>query len=51
MTSAEDVARYIVAALDLPHWPNEFLLAAERMKIDDIVAAAEVVSGLSALGF
>uniref|UniRef100_A0A093V9R0 Isoflavone reductase like n=1 Tax=Talaromyces marneffei PM1 TaxID=1077442 RepID=A0A093V9R0_TALMA len=45
MTSAEDVARYVVAALDLPHWPNEFLLAAERMTIDDIVAAAEVVSG------
>lgn len=47
MTSAEDVGRYIVAALDLPQWPNEFFLAAERMKIDDIVAAAELVSGLS----
>lgn len=41
MTSAEDVARYVVAALDLPTWPDEFLLAAERMKLDDIVTAVE----------
>lgn len=45
MTSAEDVARYVVAAFDLPHWPNEFLFAAERMKIEDIVAAAEWMAG------
>ena len=46
MTSAEDVARYVVAALDIPYWPNQFLLASERMKVDDIVAAAEVICGL-----
>jgi NmrA-like family len=45
MTSAEDVARYVVAALDLPHWPNEFFMAAERIKIEDIVAIAEVMCG------
>lgn len=42
MTSAEDVARYVVAALDLHTWPDEFLLAAERMKVDDIVTAIEL---------
>lgn len=46
MTSAEDVARYIVAALDLPHWPNELLVKAERLKVEDIVAIAEVMCGM-----
>lgn len=45
MTSAEDVARYVVAALDLPDWPDEFFVAAERMKVEDIVSLAEVMCG------
>ncbi|OKL61193.1 hypothetical protein UA08_03157 [Talaromyces atroroseus] len=45
MMSAEDVARYVVAALDLPSWPNEFFMAAERIKVDDIVSIAEVMYG------
>ncbi|KAH8699251.1 hypothetical protein BGW36DRAFT_449438 [Talaromyces proteolyticus] len=46
MTSAEDVARYVVAALDLPDWPREFFLPAERMKVGDIVTMAELACGV-----
>ncbi|KAN0083238.1 hypothetical protein V8E54_002326 [Elaphomyces granulatus] len=45
MTSAEDVARFVVAALDLPYWPTEFRMAGERMALGDIVKIAEIMSG------
>lgn len=47
LTSAHDVARFIVAALDLPSWPREFRLRGERMSVRDIVAVAEAVQGTS----
>ncbi|EXJ83208.1 hypothetical protein A1O1_06827 [Capronia coronata CBS 617.96] len=45
MTSAQDVARFVVAALDLPSWPREFRLRGERMSVRDVVAVAEGISG------
>lgn len=47
LTSAEDIACCLVALLDFPHWPNEILVAAERLKIEDIVSMAEIVTGES----
>ena len=46
MTSARDVARFVVAALELPSWPREFRLRGERMSVRDIVAIAEQVQGI-----
>jgi hypothetical protein len=31
MTSAEDVGRFVVAALDLSQWPEELRMCGERM--------------------
>lgn len=47
LTSARDVARFIVAALDLPSWPREFRMRGDRMSVRDIVAVAEAVQGTS----
>ncbi|KIV84036.1 hypothetical protein PV11_06011 [Exophiala sideris] len=47
MTSAHDVARFVVAALDLPAWPREFRLRGERMSVRDIVVVAETIQGRS----
>jgi hypothetical protein len=41
MTSAQDVARFVVAALDLPHWPTEFRVCGDRVSARDVVRAAE----------
>lgn len=45
MTSARDVARFIVAALDLPSWPRELRLRGERLKVSQIVAIGEMLRG------
>jgi len=45
MMSARDVARFLVAALDLPSWPREFRLRGERMSVSDIVAIGQQVRG------
>ncbi|OQV01592.1 Alcohol dehydrogenase GroES-like domain-containing protein isoform 2 [Cladophialophora immunda] len=45
MTSAADVARFVVAALDLPSWPREFRLRGERLSVRDVVAIAEEIQG------
>lgn len=45
MTSAQDVARFVVAALDLPQWPTEFRMRGERMALDDVVRTAEIMRG------
>lgn len=45
MTSARDVARFVVEALDLPSWPREFRLRGERMNAREIIAVAEQVRG------
>lgn len=45
MTSARDVSRFVVAALDLPSWPRELRLRGERMKVSQIVAVGELLRG------
>jgi nucleoside-diphosphate-sugar epimerase len=45
MTSAADVARFVVSALDLPSWPREFRCRGERRSVRDVVAIAEEIQG------
>lgn len=48
MTSAQDVARFVVAALDLPQWPPEceFRVCGSRMRVEDVVKVAEDIRGI-----
>ncbi|OCT48174.1 NmrA-like family protein [Cladophialophora carrionii] len=46
MTSAADVARFVVVALDLPSWPREFRLRGERLTVREVVAIAEDIQGM-----
>ncbi|KAG9775989.1 hypothetical protein KCU88_g5008, partial [Aureobasidium melanogenum] len=45
MTAARDVARFVVAALELPVWPREFRFCGERMTVREVVAIAESIQG------
>ncbi|KMU74034.1 hypothetical protein CISG_10252 [Coccidioides immitis RMSCC 3703] len=45
MTSAQDVARAVVAALDLPRWPREFRMFGDRMSLTGLVGTVESVFG------
>ena len=45
MTAMQDVARFIVAALDLPNWPRELRMRGERMNVSDVVRVAERMRG------
>lgn len=47
MTSAQDVARAVVAALDLTSWPEVFQLRGDRLTVEQIVGIAEQVRGTS----
>lgn len=47
MTSAQDVAKYIVAALEIPEWPTEIRMKGDRMSVRDVVRVAEQMRGLS----
>lgn len=46
MTSAKDVARFVVAALDLPHWPTELRMRGERMSVSQLVGIGEHLRGI-----
>ncbi|KAK7727529.1 hypothetical protein SLS57_003002 [Botryosphaeria dothidea] len=43
MTAAQDAARLVVAALDMPTWPREFRMYGERLKAYDLVSIARSV--------
>ena len=47
MTSLQDTAQFIVAALALPlsDWPAEFRMRGERMNVSEIVRIAECLTG------
>ncbi|KAI9802993.1 MAG: hypothetical protein M1825_002226 [Sarcosagium campestre] len=45
LTSARDVARFVVRALDLPYWPDELHVRGETMTVGDLVATAERIRG------
>ena len=41
MTSAQDVGRFVVAALELQNWPRELRMCGERMNVSEVVRVAE----------
>ena len=45
MTSAKDVARFVVAALSLSSWPREFRMKGARMSVDELVSIGEDLRG------
>ena len=45
MTSASDLARFVVSALDLPNWPPELRMLGERLSVDEVVRTAEAMKG------
>jgi len=45
LTSAQDVARFVVAALELPTWPTELRMMGERMSVLNVVQEAESMRG------
>jgi len=47
MTSARDVARFVVTALDFAAWPREFKMRGDRMSVKDLVGTAERLRGES----
>lgn len=46
MTSAQDVARAVVASLDLASWPKVFQLRGDRLTVEHIVSIAEHIRGM-----
>ena len=49
MTSAIDVARFVVRALDFAQWPPELWMQGDRMSAWDIVQKAELIRGIHPL--
>lgn len=45
MTSAQDVGRFVAAAVGLPQWPAELRMCGERMNISELVQIAEFIRG------
>ena len=43
MTAAEDVGRFVVAALDIPEWPTELRMCGTRMNVFEVVRIAELM--------
>lgn len=49
MMAVRDVAKFVVAALDLSSWPRELRMKGERMTVSDIVSIGEALRGEKAL--
>lgn len=47
MTSARDVARMVVAALNISSWPREFRMRGDRMTVSELVTIGEQLRGIS----
>lgn len=45
LMSARDVARFVVAALDLSSWPRELRMGGERMTVSQLVSIGEALRG------
>ena len=43
MTAAEDVGRFVVAALNLPQLPTELRMCGEMLNVSDVVRVAELM--------
>jgi hypothetical protein len=47
VTSAQDVGRFVAAAVGIPQWPREFRMCGERTDFSILVGAAELMRGMS----
>ncbi|KAE9972368.1 hypothetical protein EG328_005060 [Venturia inaequalis] len=47
MISAQDAARLIVHAIDLPRWPRELCMVGDRMTVFDVCRTVEKVRGVT----
>lgn len=47
ITSAQDVGRFVAAAVGLQQWPCELRMSGERMNLSDLVRVAELMRGKS----
>ena len=47
MTAAEDVGRFVVAALNLPQLPEELRMCGDRLNVSDVVQVAELMRSIS----
>ncbi|KAF2798193.1 NAD(P)-binding protein [Melanomma pulvis-pyrius CBS 109.77] len=45
MTSARDVARFVVRSLDLPSWPQELSMCGERMSVSTLINTVQACRG------
>jgi hypothetical protein len=45
MTAAQDVARFVTKALDLPHWPAELRMLGQRVLVKDLVELVQRLKG------
>lgn len=45
ISAMDDVARFIVAALDLPQWPNELRMCGQRLNVSELVRIGERCRG------
>ena len=46
LTSAEDVGKFVVAALEIPEWPTELRMCGERISVSELVQVAEDMRGM-----
>ena len=46
MTAAEDVGRFVVAALSLPQLPDELRMCGDRLNVSDVVRLAEIMRSI-----
>ncbi|KAI9709300.1 MAG: hypothetical protein M1820_003420 [Bogoriella megaspora] len=47
MTAVQDVARFVVRALEIPEWPPELSMCGDRMTVFDLVSMAQNLKGES----
>lgn len=46
MTAAQDVARFVTKALDMPQWPAELRMTGQRVLVKDLVELVQRLKGL-----
>lgn len=47
LTSAEDVGKFVAAAISLPQWPPELRMSGDRMNVSRLVQIVETVRGIA----
>lgn len=47
LTSAEDVGKFVAAAISLPQWPPELRMSGDRMNVTRLVQIVETVRGIA----